>query len=162
MSAVVLEWNDLFVMTGGAAAALAGLIFVAVSLNHDHVLRNPVLPAIAAQTLGLLIGLVLLSVVVLTPGQPDVLIGVEVLVIGVALFVFVLAASLRTRQHDVRRWWTASRVLLGASATLPAVTAGLLLTLGVKEGRYALSVEVAAAIAVAAYYAWILLIDVRR
>ncbi len=162
VSAVMLEWNDLFVMTGGAAAALAGLIFVAVSLNHEHVLQNPVLPAIAAQTLGLLIGLVLLSIVVLTPGQPDVVVGVEVLLVGVGLFAFVLVASLRTRQHDLRRWWTASRILLGALATLPAITAGGLLTLGVAGGRYALSVEAATAIAVAVYYAWILLIEVRR
>ena len=47
-------------------------------------------------------------------------------------------------------------------ATLPAITAGVLLTLGVAGGRYALSVEVATAITVAAYYAWILLIEVRR
>jgi hypothetical protein len=156
VSAFVLEWNDLFVMTGGAAAALAGLIFVAVSLNHEHVLQNPVLPAIAAQTLGLLIGLVLLSIVVLTPGQPDTVVGVEVLAVGVGLLAFVLAASLRTRQHDVRRWWTASRVLLGA------VAAGGLLMLGRGEGRYALSLDAATTLAVAAYYAWILLIEVRR
>lgn len=159
---VVLEWNDLFVMAGGAAAALAGLIFVAVSLNHEHVLQNPVLPAIAAQTLGLLIGLVLLSIVVLTPGQPDGVVGVEVLVVGVGLLAFVLTASLRTRQHDVRPWWTASRVLLGATATLPAVAAGGLLALGCGGGRYALSLDAATTLAVAAYYAWILLIEVRR
>ena len=156
------EWNDLFVMTGGAAAALAGLIFVAVSLNHEHVLANPVLPAIAAQTLGLLIGLVLLSIIVLTPGQPNVVVGVEVLVVGVGLLVFVLTASLRTRQHDVRRWWTASRVLLGAVATLPAVVAGALLASGGGGGPYALSLDAATTLAVAAYYAWILLVEVRR
>ena len=34
-------WHDLFVMTGGATAALAGLIFVAVSLNHEDILKIP-------------------------------------------------------------------------------------------------------------------------
>lgn len=62
-------WHDLFVMVGGAAAALAGLIFVAVSLNHEHILAAPVLPPLAAQTLSVLIGLVLLCAIGLTPGQ---------------------------------------------------------------------------------------------
>lgn len=38
------DWNDFFVMAGGAGAALAGLLFVAVSFNHEQILANPTLP----------------------------------------------------------------------------------------------------------------------
>jgi hypothetical protein len=34
------EWHDFFVVTGGGAAALAGLVFVAMSINLDVVAHN--------------------------------------------------------------------------------------------------------------------------
>jgi hypothetical protein len=34
------QWNNFFVMVGGGAAALAGLIFVAMSINHEVIFRN--------------------------------------------------------------------------------------------------------------------------
>jgi len=34
------QWNNFFVMVGGGAAALAGLIFVAMSINPEIVIRN--------------------------------------------------------------------------------------------------------------------------
>ena len=33
-------WNNFFVMVGGGAAALAGLIFVAMSINPEVIIRN--------------------------------------------------------------------------------------------------------------------------
>lgn len=34
------QWNNFFVMVGGGAAALAGLIFVAMSINPETIIRN--------------------------------------------------------------------------------------------------------------------------
>ena len=34
------QWSNFFVMVGGGAAALAGLIFVAMSINHQVIIRN--------------------------------------------------------------------------------------------------------------------------
>lgn len=36
-----LAWHEVFVMLGGAAAALAGLLFVAASLHSDFLMRAP-------------------------------------------------------------------------------------------------------------------------
>jgi hypothetical protein len=45
-------WATFFAAITGAAAALAGLLFVAVSINLDHILKGPaMLPARAAETL---------------------------------------------------------------------------------------------------------------
>src|SRR5476651_677586 len=34
------QWNNFFVMVGGGAAALVGLIFVAMSINHAIIIQN--------------------------------------------------------------------------------------------------------------------------
>ena len=34
------QWNNFFFMVGSGAAALAGLIFVAMSINHEIILRE--------------------------------------------------------------------------------------------------------------------------
>jgi hypothetical protein len=34
------QWNNFFVMVGGGSAALTGLIFVAMSINHEIIIRN--------------------------------------------------------------------------------------------------------------------------
>ena len=37
---MLAQWNNFFVMVGGGAAALAGLIFVAMSINHEIIIQN--------------------------------------------------------------------------------------------------------------------------
>ena len=155
-------WHDLFVMVGGAAAALAGLIFVAVSLNHEHILAAPMLPPLAALALSLLVGLVLLCAVGLTPGQSRIALGSEVLALGVALMGVVLASTLRTPTGLSNRWWQASRISLGTAATLPAAIAGVSLVTGTGGGLYWLLFDMIAGLIAAAYSAWILLIEIRR
>jgi hypothetical protein len=49
-----VAWHDFFMGTIGAAAALTGLLFVAISINLDEVLKHPQLPGRAAGTLGIL------------------------------------------------------------------------------------------------------------
>ena len=44
-------WTDLYVAAAGASAALAGLVFVAVSINIERILALPGVPNRALQTL---------------------------------------------------------------------------------------------------------------
>ena len=44
-------WTDFFVAEVGAAAALAGLLVVAISINIAKIMGFPLLPGRAAQTL---------------------------------------------------------------------------------------------------------------
>lgn len=54
------EWANFAVITGGAAGALTGLLFVAVSLNSQRISRHAGLRAQAGQTLVLFSLLVVL------------------------------------------------------------------------------------------------------
>ncbi len=155
-------WHELFVMTGGAAAALAGLIFVAVSLNDEAILQIPALPALAARTLSILVGIVVLCVAGLVPGQDALVYGIEVLVIGVILAAVVLGTTLRNLGSSDQVRWRASLVGFAGLASLPAVVAGVSLVVGAGGGLFWLALEFVAGIVVAAYYGWILLIEIRR
>ena len=156
------SWHELFVMSGGAAAALAGLIFVAVSLNHDDILSNPVLPPLAMQTLGILVAVVLLSAFGLAPGQPPWVLGAELIAVGLAVTAVVAFTTLRVHRHLDNRWWVASHFILGAAATIPLLLGGLSLVVGGGGGLYWCLIEIVAGFVVAAYYAWVLLIEIRR
>lgn len=61
-------WSDFWVAMAGASAALTGLLVVAVSINLEQILGFPLLPLRAAETLGLLVALLVASVFGLVPG----------------------------------------------------------------------------------------------
>jgi len=81
--------------------ALTGLIFVAVSINLAQILADRKQPTRAAETLSILVGLVLLSVFMLVPGQGRIVLGIEIggrgVVLGTILLTNRLPAAPRAR-----------------------------------------------------------------
>ena len=65
----------------GASAALAGLVFVALSVNIAHILQYSNLPSRAAATIGSLI-LILVSSMAALIHQPMQVLGIEILIFG--------------------------------------------------------------------------------
>ena len=76
------EWHDYFLAQAGAAGVLTGLVFVAVSINLQQIVSDPGsgLPGRAAEALILLVAVLTASVLLLVPGQGQLMVGVEVLV----------------------------------------------------------------------------------
>lgn len=71
-------WANFFIAAAGASASLAGLIFVALSVNIDRILKVSHLPARAGATIGNLILILICSVAVLIP-QPVLALGIACL-----------------------------------------------------------------------------------
>lgn len=156
------EWHELFVAVAGAAAALAGLLFVAVSLNLKEILAETGLSASAARPLGLLLAMLLMSIFGLTPGQPRIVLGAEITALGLALAIPTLVSVIRTHL-PVQRWrWTLSTFLYALVSTVPMVVAGVSLMVGAGGGLYWVLGELIAGFAIAIYYAWILLVEILR
>ncbi len=79
------DWHDFF-LAAGAAAVLAGLVFVGLSINLDMIMSNPTygLPGRALEALVLLVAVLIVTLLLLVPAQGMVLAGVAVLTVGVA------------------------------------------------------------------------------
>jgi hypothetical protein len=173
------QWHDLFVAIAGAGAALAGLIFVAVSLNLKQIIEGPALPSVAARSLAVLVALVLMSTFVLTPGQNHVALGVEILVLGLGLLIGVMATTLRTMlrpppqkiesakdaedpDYEILLQWKIGHISLALLCTVPMVVAGASLWAGAGGGLYWALAEIIVGLVASVLYAWVLLIEILR
>jgi hypothetical protein len=112
------EWSELFVGVAGASAALAGLLFVAVSINVERIVQFRGLPERALEALVLLLGVLVISIIGLIPGQGHVALGIELLVTSLAAGVAVLV--LTRRQSAEPHPWRRLRLAMAAAAMLPA------------------------------------------
>lgn len=153
------DWENFFVAEAGAAAALAGLLFVSVSINLTRILQLPALPPRAAEALVLLLAVLLLSLLALVPGQSPSLLGAEVCVLGVLLWIgltLALARGGRPRQQVV------VRVLINQLPPIMFVIAGVMLYSGHPAGLYWLVPATLLAITAGVLGAWVLLIEILR
>lgn len=157
------EWSDLFVAAAGASAALAGLLFVAVSINLERILQFAGLPERGLETVALLLGVLLISIVGLVPGQSHVALGAEVLALALALAVFVgrLPTSY-TGPDEVPRSWAYMRWTLRLVATVPFVLAGASLLAEAGGGLYWVVAGIVFATLAAVANAWVLLVEILR
>lgn len=157
------EWHDFYVMAGGAAAALTGLLFVAMSLHAAAIRNHPVYGSRAVGTLMGLIAQLLISAAVLVPGQTSVTIGIEVE--AAALFFVVItfrAIAGRGRGYvatmgPLRRW---SELVAASVWMVLFVTSGVSLVTGAGGGFYILAIVMLFMFAWNVYVAWVLITEV--
>ena len=96
------------------AAALAGLVFVAVSINVERIIALHGLPFGALQTILLLLAAVVVSIVGLVP-QSTTWLAVEILAAALSLGVGIAITGRRAFDTGGNRKWLASRL----AAVLP-------------------------------------------
>ena len=162
-------WHDFFLAAAGAAAVLAGLVFVGLSINLEMIMSTPTygLPGRALEALVLLVAVLVVTILLLVPTQGMVLAGVEVLAVGVADWVAIVAIHLlhlrnwQSLEANLR-WNFVGRVVLGQVATLPIVAAGVAVLNWGLGGLYLLVAGVILSFLVAVAEAWVLLVEIHR
>jgi hypothetical protein len=157
------EWSDLFLASAGASAALAGLVFVAVSINVERIVRFPGLPERALETVLLLLAVVLVSLIGLIPGQSSVALGIELLVVSLVFAGVIGALSTKSLPEGSEpATWLLGRLILRAAGTVPFVVGGASLIVEAGGGLYWTVAGILFATAGAVANAWVLLIEILR
>jgi hypothetical protein len=157
-------WVEFGVAVAGAAAVLAGLVFVAVSINLEKVLEVHGLPGRAGESIIMFLGVLITSVFLLAPGQSRQALGVELVVTGVMLAVVLLlivwfGLKLPTLQPLS---WRITRIVAALASSVPVIAAGVSLLAEAGGGLYWLLAAVILAFSAGVGNAWVLLVEVVR
>ncbi len=158
------DWVPFFAAVIAAAAGLSGLLFFAVSINFERILKDSqFLPARAAETLATLLLVMISSALTLIP-QSTRLLGLEIVIVVVPMLVITVRSQLRHRRKrpDDPLLWTISRMVGTALATVPGTLGGLSLAVHWGGGFYWLAPTALLGIVGAAYNAWVLLVEIAR
>jgi modulator of FtsH protease len=163
------DWQNYFIAQAGAAAALTGLIFVAVSLNLRQILQYPHLPGRAAQALITLLQLLMVAMMSLIPGQSAVALGIELMFVAIvaATAVAAIGRSNLVRVRDLPAEMRATQkqtlvLITGQLVCLPTILAGASLVAHTGGGLYWLVGTTAVALVSGVGDAWVLLVEVQR
>ena len=152
-------WSEFAVVTGGAAAALVGLLFVAVTLRIDAISRAPDLRSRAAQTLMLFAVALVTAIVMTVPAQPNWVLGAELLAIailgGVAMLVLNSLAEKVSHTDPIAS--LVDRFGPNATTIILIGAAGILLATKVRWGIYLLVPAQLAALIGGVLSAWLFL-----
>ena len=158
------EWHDFFVSSAGAAAALAGLIFVGISISLSKILNTPSLPNRAFIALTLLLTILVVSLMRLIPHQSLHIFGLVSLLVSVICWVIVAILDIRifkTREPQFKLLYSLT-MLLNQIAATPYLIGAILLLNGLECGMIWIAVSIIFSFIKAVLDAWVLLIEINR
>jgi len=131
------QWNNFFVMVGSGAAALAGLIFVAMSINPESIIRNPTHKNRAINMLSGFTAVFMACSFALIGNQHLRALGLEWLalwLIATAIFIGGYVRAIRAGVSSIGL--NAPRLAGGTMCYVAEVIGASLLTLGHSTGLY--------------------------
>ena len=166
MSAPTAGWENFFVAQVGAAAALSGLVFVAVSISLPRIVTNRHLPGRAAEALIVLMSVLVVATFGLVPAQSATVLGCEIGGTGLILWIGTTRRQLRAYRdpqlEPSARQWLWVRVLGTQAASIPFIVAGALLLAGSDHALIWIAPGTIASFASGAFNAWVLLVEIQR
>jgi hypothetical protein len=158
-------WESFFLAEVGAAAALGGLLFVALSINVKQIVESGGLADRALQALTVLVGILILGSLLLMPDQTPEAIGVEVLVVTVlvlALGTWFGGRGFRHAEAEFRGRFVINLVTFEA-AQIPTLAGGILLiAFGDEIGLYLVAIGICFGFIKAVSDAWVFLVEINR
>ena len=168
---ILLEsWRDFFVAEVGASAALAGLLFVALSINIQQILQFGHLPIRAAHTLTMLMAALIVSSIALIAAPPHAILTTLAIVtlanwlLSVG-FVYRYSRPASDAAADTfvqPMWYLISFGASSQGASLPLAVGALVALGGNDQGWYWIAAGILLSFASAVYNTWVLLVEILR
>jgi modulator of FtsH protease len=164
-ASVIPGWSDFFVATAGVAGALAGLVFVAISINLARILELPSAINRAGETLLVLGGALSVALIALVPAQSSRHLGAILLIAAVPVWFLPVLTQIRGFRHH--HYQHAAHVPIRAAlhqlATLPIVLGSLGICGFVSDfGIGYVAAGCILSMLVAMFSAWVLLVEILR
>jgi hypothetical protein len=157
-----LVWHDFFVGTIGASAALTGLLFVAISINLEQILKYPQLPGRAAVTLGILVSALVASGFALAPGQTNRALGIEIAASGALVAAQALWVTHGKQTPNEPKAWVVEHLMTLLLPSIAFVVGGVSLAVGEGGGLYWVLAAILFAFVSASINGWVLLVEIKR
>lgn len=157
------SWSSFMSVAASLAATLAGLVFLAVSINLQYVIRTPGISTLALESLTQLLGAMIIALIALTPGQSFRLLGAEITLLTCVLWLLQTRWQLIFLKQQHRPWrWAANRFFRTQLACLPLFLAGVCLWSGRPKGIFWFVPGMPAAFVAGVTNAWVLLVTIVR
>jgi hypothetical protein len=145
---VIAEWHDFYVMSGGALAALTGLLFVAMSIHLREILAKPKLTRNVAISLYGMLSQLLFCGFMLVPGLTVQTAGAAMAGVGLTFAAGYLAFGKPRGPADT---------IANSGMGLLGVCVGAMLMAGWSEALYAYAAILAATVFALVRLCWKLL-----
>jgi cation transport ATPase len=159
------DWTDFFLGELGASAALAGLLFVSVSVNQTRILELGRMADRGLEALAMLLLVIVVSSLPLVPGQSLRLLGSEILAVGTVTLVALVPLQRAYLSHLDQAYRRRTKQMVAANrlaVTLIAFAGLVLLWRGDGAGIYLLPPGILLTFLAAGANAWVLLIEINR
>ena len=155
------QWNNFFVMVGSGAAALAGLIFVAMSINHEIIIQNTTHKNRAINMLTGFTAIFMASSIALIGKQDLGVVGFEWLVLWlIATVIFIRGYVVAIRSGMSSIGLNTPRLAGGTICYLAEVISAIFLIPGYSSGLYIAAIAIIVLFAFLISGAWLLMIGI--
>jgi hypothetical protein len=155
------QWHDFFVMVGTGAAALTGLVFVAMSLNVAVITEDPTHRYRALGNLTGLTSVFMLCALVLMGGQNHQAVGTEILIVSIIAGGVLTTGYLQARSFGGSAGKLSNlRMIGGTTCYLLEIVGAVVLIVGYITGLYIVAVAIVANFYFMISGAWLLLVRV--
>ena len=155
------QWQNFFVMVGGGAAALAGLVFIAMSINLSIITRDATHKNRAIATLTGFTAIFIICGLALIGNQNYQSIGIEWLVVTLVPMITYIRVYVRAKKIGRSPvGLSIGRFFMGTTCYLAQIIGSVLLISGYVAGLYVASAAMVLSFAFFISAAWLLIVGV--